>query len=344
MTKFTYMFLSLAILTAAIGSSAHIPFQSRNTIEGRVTTPDHRPIENVRVFLQNDGYSPIANTITDGSGRFRFMNIPANAYYVEVDPVGTDYERQSQRVEVNPISQRAGSGEMFRVDFVLVLRKSARGKSGGNPTGADVVVFVQEVPEPAKKEYLSGMKSLEKEDFTNAVDFFKRAVEIFPDYYDALDALGSEYVRSRNYQSALPLLTHAVEVNKQGWHGFYSLGIALSESNQRNEGLAALRRALELNQNSVNTNMRLAIILAKDEATHVEAIQLLKKVTQLAGDKVPDAYGHLASLYSKHQQYREAADALEAYLKFAPHASAEQREQYKNLIEQLRQKAKAQKK
>jgi lipopolysaccharide biosynthesis regulator YciM len=129
-----------------------------------------------------------------------------------------------------------------------------------------------------------------------------------------------------------------VEVNRNGWGALYALGIALLESDKRSEGLDALRRAVALNPNSVNANMRLGLELTRDENNRAEAIRALSTVTSLAGKCLPDAYLILASLYSKNNQYREAADALQLYLNASPHA--EQVESIKRKIEDLRKKQK----
>jgi len=313
--------------------------QGRNSIEGRVSTNDNRSLDNVRVFLLNDGYSQLKQMYTDGSGRYQFTSLPAGDYYIQVEPGGTGYEKQTQRVEVNPftMSRRPGA-EIFRVDFVLKPEKSRnKNAAAENPTANSAgSVFYQEVPRTAREKYESGMQSLSKSDLKAAEVDLVRAIELFPDYYDALEALGSEYTKHSFYDVATPLLTHAVEVNKRGWRAYYSLGIALVESNKRTEGLGALRRAVALNPESINAAMRLGLELAKSDESSDEAVKTLTNVTRMAGKKVPDAYLLLASLYTKKNQNREAADALEGYLQCVP--ASDQRESIKHKIEELRRK------
>ncbi|MFP5264423.1 MAG: tetratricopeptide repeat protein [Blastocatellia bacterium] len=336
----TNLLIAIVLAIAPLWS-ASAPAQSRSVVEGRITGPDNRPLSDVRVFLQTDTYSPLSSQITDGSGRYRFTNVATGNYYILVEPFGTDYERQLQRVEVNPFNVGRGptgvmrGGEIFRVDVMLKL--APRKNRDAAPAG---VVFHQAVPETAKQEYLNGIKSLEKDDFAAAAASLKRAIEIFPDYYDALETLGNNYVQRREYDPALPILQHAVEVNKDGWRSFYALGVALIETKQRNEGIQALRRAVELNPNSINANMRLGMTLASSEDMRADAIQALTKVAQLdKGKQVPQVYYYLAALYDKNQQYREAADALESFLQTIPPAETEKREKLKKMIEEKRQKA-----
>ena len=314
--------------------------QGRSTIEGRVTASNNRPLENIRITLQDDGYSPVGTAYTDVIGRFRFRNLRSGNYTILAEPGANDYERQTQRVEVRPFNERrGGGGEVFRVDIVMRAKEGARSSKGNLSTSTKGVVFYQKVPDVAKKEYLSGVKMLEKDSFDQAAASLTRAIELFPDYYDALELLGTEYVKRNKYKSALPFLSRAVEVNKDGWKGFYALGIAQYELNQREDGVKSLKRAVELNPDSANTNMWLGIALAQNAETRSEAIEALKKVTQLAGNNIPEAYFYLGALYGKTSQYREAADAFETFLKAAPQAG--ERDKIKQLIEEYRKKAKA---
>jgi tetratricopeptide (TPR) repeat protein len=317
--------------------------QNRNSIEGRVTTPDNKSLVNVPVFLLNDGYSQRGQTYTDGSGRFHFRNLGIGNYYVQVESAGTGYERQSQRIEVSPYAPAGGGGEIFRVDFVLKPEKRPKQTSLSEDVtpGADSVVFAQDIPLAAKEAYEQAEQSLKKNDLKTAEVKLVQAISIFPDYYDALELLGSEYVKHDYFDTALPLLAHAVEVNKNAWHSFYGLGVSLLELGRRSEGVDALRRAVQLNPKSINATMRLGLELAKEERYADEAIKLLLTVTHTSGKRLPEAYLILASLYSKNKQYQQAADALESYLRAAP--TSEQRDNVKLKIEELRHKARASK-
>ena len=313
-------------------------YQNRNTIEGRVQTSDHQPVSEVRVFLKNDSYSEIATTYTDGSGRFRFLNLMSGVYYVLIEPGALNFERQSQRVEAVAFTQRQnGGGEVFRVDFVV---KSTEAATTSGKYADRGVLFIQPVPDEARKEYANALKKLDKGDFGSAAASLSHAIEIYPDYYEALELIGTEYVKRQQYKPALPLLLHAVEVNKDGWRAFYSLGLAQYELNQRDAALQSLGRAVELNPSSPNAVMRLGIALAQDSARRTEAIHAFEKVIELAKDRVPTAYFYLGALYASDNQYRKAADAFETFLRVYPQAG--EREKIKRMIDEYKQKAKAQ--
>ena len=315
--------------------------QGRNSIEGRITTPENKSLDNVRVFLLNDSYGQRAQTYTNGSGRYQFSGLGPGNYYVQVEPAGTGYERQTQRVEVNPYDPLgSGGSEIFRLDIVLQPEKSRQSgnMNGDAPPGAVNVIFVQNIPPAAREAFNLGAESLKKDDLKTAEVQLIQAIKLFPDYYDALELLGTEYVKHAFYDSAVPLLAHSVEVNRNAWHSYYGLGVSLLELGKRQEGIEALRHAVSLNPKSINAAMRLGLELAKEDQYTDEAIKLFSNVTQMAGKQLPEAYLALASLHSKNKQYREAAKALEDYLHTSP--TAAQRENIKHKIEELRQKEK----
>ena len=321
---------------ADAGPYANLSLQARNTIQGTVRNSNLRPIGDVRVTLQNNSYSPIASAFTDASGQFRFGNLPPGIYYVEIEPGVQDYERQSQRVEA--VSRRAGTGEIFRIDITLKVKKNDDGTNLIVPANKSVV-FYQPVPNEAKKEYASAVKSLEKNEFNAASSSLNRAIELFPDYYDALELLGTESVKRKQYESAIPHLAHAVEVNKDGWRAFYSLGVAQYETNQWSDAVKTFQRAVELSPDSANSHMMLGMALATNGETRAEAIQALEKAVSLGRDKIPQACFYLGALYAKNHQYREAANSLEEYLRLSPKAT--ERDKIKKLIKEFREKANA---
>ena len=103
--------------------------------------------------------------------------------------------------------------ERLRLRVSTVRRdKPATTASTSTTVGA---VFVQEVPESAKKEYERGAELVQKNDRRKeGIEKLKSAVAMFPNYFAALELLGGEYVKAQEYESAVPLLTREVEVNK----------------------------------------------------------------------------------------------------------------------------------
>lgn len=327
--------VTLALLAALMFTGIAL---AQVTIDGRIKTEDGRSPEHVRVYLLDSMYTEKQVQYVASDGHFVFRTAARENYYIKIDAAEMDYEPQTVQVPTGQAPYGSGR-EVINLNILLKLREAVKRERAGVPPGSGSVAFVQPVPPPAREAYIKASKSLAKDDSAGAVASLKRALEIFPDYFDALEALGSEFVKQRDPGAAIPLLRHAIQVNDRGWKSHYALGVALVESQQRTEGVSELRRSIELNPESPNSHMRLGMELAKDPQAQTEATKELEKVTVLAGKSIPDAYFYLASLYSKQKQYKEAADALEAYLAAQSKVDEAQRAQYKKAIQQLREKA-----
>lgn len=315
--------------------AASAPIQNRNRISGRVSNTADKPLENVRITLLGGRLSQTGVEYTDSSGRFMFENLPRGIYTVLAEPIGTSYEQQSVQIEVNPYTPvTQGGNETIRVD--MALKPSAKKESRSSARA----VFYQPVPDAARKEYRRGLEALGKGDFERGAASLRRAIEIFPDYYEALELLGTEHVKRHEYQDAIPPLSRAVEVNRSDWRSFYALGIALTELKRPGDAVSHLKHAVELNPEWAYTHLRLGIALSQSESDTTGAVKQMKEALRLSGDNLPEAHLYLAYIYNRSARYQDAAASLEAYLRVSrDNLGPEQRQYYEELLEQIRQKA-----
>lgn len=264
----------------------------------------------VRVSLLNDNYQTIRTLLVDASGRFQFRGLNQGVYLVKVESTNSDYEEQTQRVEFQGSTRRRGGGgeEVFPVDFILRRKKR---QPRAEPPG---VVFAQAVPEAARAEYERGLNKVRDNKSAQAVPFLKKAIEIFPDYYLALELLGTEYVKAGNLSEAVPLLTRAVEVNEAATKSLYALGVATLKLNQPTEAVTWLQKAVAQEGDNVNAHLMLGI--AQGTIGRLEEAEAsLKRAYRLGGEQVPDVHLYLAGIYDKQKKYAEAIGELELLLK-----------------------------
>jgi tetratricopeptide (TPR) repeat protein len=294
-----------------------------NSISGHIS--DGRSgIPNLQVELLNDMDSVIQRTKTDSSGLFAFRRLTTGIFQVRVQTYGTSYIGQIKRVQLE--STRA----FEQVDFVLVSKQS----SSISPTGG--AVFVQEVPEQARREFDRGSDLLKSGRQKEGVAALKTAVEMFPSYFAALELLGMEYVKHQEFDPAIGILTKAVEVNRRAYQSLYGLSVAQQGLKQLPQAVESMRRAITLNPGSVNANLWMGMLL-RQSAKLDEAENYLKQADKLAESKSPDAHWQLALLFNDLKRYREAADELELFLKVQP--DSKDTELIKKLIQRLRQNA-----
>lgn len=328
------MLLLLGIFITLLGPSAEVTNPSSvfvqqsflNSISGHVSD-GRTAIPNLQVELLNDIDSVIQRTKTDSSGLFAFRRLSTGIFQVRVQTYGTSYIGQTKRVQL----ERTRAFE--QVDFVLGSRQSA------SITATPGAVFVQEVPEQARKEFERGSELLEKTDQQGeGVETLKKAIEIFPLYFAALELLGTEYVKQQEYELAIPVLTKAVEVNRRAYQSLYALSVAQQNLKQLPRAIESMRRATVLNQGSVNANLWLGMLLRQADKLG-EAETYLKQADKLAESKSPDAHWQLALLFNELRRYKEAADELELFLKIQP--DSKDAELIKKLIQRFRQQSAA---
>jgi Flp pilus assembly protein TadD len=336
--------MAVSVAAQGIGSPASSPtFNSgggpTNSISGFIFDAETRvPLADVYVELQTDTYSTIRRIKTDGSGRYTFAGIKSGQFRVRVLPFRTNYMEEIQDVDV--VNYQVGStvtSDAVYLDFYLKIDKR---KAGIDNTGVTGAVFAQDVPPEARSLYKKSLNYFKNaKDEQTGFETLKKAIEIYPTYYDALNQMGLEHVKRKQYFEALPYLVKAIDVNKRSYSSFYLLGLAAYNLKQMPEAVEAFRATTILNPQSFNAFLQYGMALRLNNNLKESEQALLKAQTLLKDNPSPEVCWQLAMLYEKLKRYEDAAKELEKYLKLSPEADAADKTRIKNIITQLRTKA-----
>ncbi len=305
--------------------------QSTFTVIGSVRNQSGQAVDGVRVSVMDENFQPIRTIFVDSSGRFTVRGLGQGRFTFRVETTGTPYEEQTQQIELQALRIRGGN-ETFPLDIRLKFKK------GKEPKADNASVFAQEVPAPARKEYDSGVKSLKSQKTDQAIASLKKAIQIFPDYYDALELLGAEYIKAAQFEAALPLLSHALEVNKRSYKCMYGVGVAHLKLNQLPQALEHLEKAAQMEPNNANAQMMLGLaygtgrVFDKSEAA-------FRKALEIGGEAAAEAHFYLAGLFNKQERYSDARQELEQFLKEGK--NVKDQTQIKAMIEKLKEKEKS---
>ena len=305
---------------------------NRNTITGFVFDPQRRPVTQVPVEVMNEVSQVLQRTRTDGSGRFFFTGLSGGRFSVRVLPFGTNFEEQTQEVEIiNFVRPGSATSENAQKDFYLRLRRNANEANAVTGT-----VFVQEVPEEAKKGYERAISALEQNRVETGIQELQNALKILPTYYLALEKLGIEYVKQQKYEYARDVLTRAVTVNARSFMGWYGLSYANYGLRQPQTAVEAAQKAVSINPNSIEAALLLGISL-RQARRFDESEKLLKQAKKISNGNSADVHWNLALLYAHNlKRYKDAAAELELYLKVLP--DAQNAAVIRKLIKQLRER------
>ncbi len=301
------------------------------TIIGKVRDQTGQAVSGVRVTLLDDNYGQLRMAFVDSGGGFRFSGIGSGVYHVRIEPAGTPYEEQTQRIELQSLRIRGAGNEPFPIDFVLRPRR-------GQPVPSRESVFAQNVPNAARDEYERGANHLRNNKTDLGFASLKKAIEIFPDYFDALELLGAEYVKQGQFELALPVLTRALAVNRRARKSLYSLGVAHLKLNHPADAVEWLKKSSEMDPNNPNVFMMLGLAHGNNRE-YEQSETAFKRALQLGGNAAAEAHFYLAGIYNKQERFREAWMRLELYLKEAQ--DIKDRNLVRSMIVKLKEKERA---
>ncbi|HEY8560387.1 MAG TPA: tetratricopeptide repeat protein [Pyrinomonadaceae bacterium] len=303
-----------------------------NRIEGIVWSPERQPVADIYVELLNDSFSSAGRIRTGSSGRFSFTGIPAARYTVKVLTSGSVYSEYSENIDLVTFTSRQSglsSSDAVYLDIYLKYDKRKANIGVGGTTGA---VFVQQVPDEARRLFQQGVKELNEKNDTG-FERIEEALKIFPDYFDALNTLGREYTERKEYQKALPFLVKSIGINQRSFSSFYALAYSLYKLNHRAEALEAARGARILGPNSINAQLLYGTLLRLDEKYEGAEESLLKAKKLAEESPTPEIHWQLALLYNRTNRNKQAAEELKTFLKLKPDAA--DKEEIKKLIIKL---------
>lgn len=310
-------FLKSLLFVAFLGSAAFVAIPCAGQLVGSSNTNTGHEIagsvrdsqtgqglDRVRVDLLSKEV-PVAFTFTTGDGEFIFSGVTNGQYDIQVNADG--FERFDQIVDVAHES-------VFGVDVDL---KRAAGTATSAP-GASVSVHQLGVPAKAQKEFDKAVDLMNsKSDFRGAVSEFDRAIQDFPNYYEAYAMQGAAFIALSDPTSAERVLRKSIDLSAGKYPAaLYILAGLLNSSKRYSEAEAAARQCLALDETSWHGHMELAralLGLGKLDEALTNALR--------AGDlesKNPKTFLVLANIHSAQRNYSAFLQDLDSYLALDP--------------------------
>ncbi len=316
--------------------------QGGNTISGHVFGSQRAPLDSITIELLDDFSRTIERVRTNTTGRYFFSRMPAGRYKIRVLPLGTNYREEEASVEIQNIYRDNGSGQRVvtayaneQRDFYLRVDRDERNLTSDT-------VFVQDVPEPAKRLYDEGIDLLKKDKKEDGYKKLIASIEAFPDYYMATEKLGLEYIEAKHFKAAAILMERVVQLNPKSYNGWYGLSYTYYSLGLNKDALSASKKASDLNPASADA-LLLTGTLFRLNSEYNESEKFLIKATKFAKPPNPNVHWELALLYGKNmKRYKDAADQLEIYLKIkteAPDADQAKVREIRTLIQDFRKKS-----
>ena len=137
-----------------------------------------------------------------------------------------------------------------------------------------------------------GVALKEKGDFNSAIPCFQKAIKLKPDYAEAHTNLGNILLVQRELNSAIPYFQKAIKLKPDYAEAHYNLGVTLQEKGDLNSAIKSYQKAINLNPEYQNAYYNLGVAL-DEKGDLYSAIPCFQKAIKLNPDYA-EAHHNLA--------------------------------------------------
>lgn len=108
------------------------------------------------------------------------------------------------------------------------------------------------INQQSREWYEKGVNANSEGKLNIAVKYFKKAIEIYPDYEDALFKLGYVLEKLKEYKEALKYYKKVLKLNPDSWDTWYSIGIVYAKMGKYKKSYKYLKKAFKLKPDNPN--------------------------------------------------------------------------------------------
>ena len=312
----------------------------RINITGRLIANARLPEQTIEVRLEGQSSERVGYAYTDGAGEFTFRSIvvsPDQIYYLIANVEG-----------FKPIRERLDYGRdlAFSPRLTIFLESEiVISTDGGGPSVVGVRQLKAKIPDKAIDEYKRALKDSSVGKHTSAVERLERAIKLAPDFYEAQNNLGAQYLRTQRFGDAEKAFTHARDLNPEAAEPLLNLGSlhyqqgeVQATAGKAEDSGAAFEKAVTLLEDAIRKNPLLApahqylgAALYKT-ASFERAESSLRRALEL-DSKLSDAELMLVNVYTRLNRFDDALKQVQSYLERNP--KAPQRAALERIKEQI---------
>jgi len=278
-------------------------------IEGRILLPSGQSADfNVKIIL-SEVHRPLTTLYTNKHAEFRFPNLREGEYYVQAVADEKIYEPVTQRVWLD-------RGQTYRLAITLRKKEEiAERKAGAQVVSASELD--RAAPPAAQKEYNQAVRWAGKGEARQAVERFQRAIAIYPDYLEARNDLGAQYLKLKRFDQAAEQFRIVLEKDPRYFNSRFNLGLVLIEQKDYAASIAQLNQAVTIDGAAPAPRLWLGVALLQT-GDLPGAERELSRALITGGVNFVAAHYYLAHIFMRRGDSAEASRALKAYLEASP--------------------------
>ncbi|MBA2737682.1 MAG: tetratricopeptide repeat protein [Pyrinomonadaceae bacterium] len=178
------------------------------------------------------------------------------------------------------------------------------------------IVFSTSVLAQKDDKYLIRARKLfDKKKYDEALEAYKKSFQINPNWKAAY-GIGSDYLRVENPTEAIVYFRKALQLKEDEPLIWYSLGYSFGKLNENDEAIPALQKAVALKPDYTDAWYNLGSVLFKS-GRYKEAVEAYKTTVNL-NPKDGEAYAFLGLAYSNTNNFDKAVESFRKAVKIAP--------------------------
>ncbi len=170
----------------------------------------------------------------------------------------------------------------------------------------------------AESLYSQGLGILSRDDYSRAVGYFEKAVEIDPNYAEAWYQAGFCYGMLGRHDDALKSSKQAAKLRPEWSETYINIGASSFALGQYKDAAEAYRQAAKIDGNNADAQYALGLSLNKLGRTD-EEILAFKRAIAIKPDYA-NAYEFIGAAYFKQKRYNESLAAFEQLKTYKPDA------------------------
>jgi tetratricopeptide (TPR) repeat protein len=168
----------------------------------------------------------------------------------------------------------------------------SNGATPARPAADPVPVSQLRIPSKAVKEFERSQKAFHSGDVPTSVEHLQKALQIYPDFIQAHNALGLRFIQLGEYQKALAEHQAALSLDPRRIETHQDLSFALLALNRSKEAEGEARQALDIDSRLVGSRYLLGRALIAQGRITSEGMEMLRQ----SEDAFPDASLVLAQI------------------------------------------------
>jgi tetratricopeptide (TPR) repeat protein len=287
--------------------SIHGQISSENLIVGPLT-----------VELSTPSRPGIIKAPVDG-GSFEFVGVTPGQYELQLSGAAGQI--------VHEESLLVTGGRQYLT--ISIPAKTKVGKSDG--ATVSIRQLQHKVPSEAQKEFAKGKTASKKGEHALALDHFRKAIQIDPEFLEAFNSAGASEMELGHFNEAAEQFQKAVDLVPDYPVALGNLSAALCKLGHYREAAEVARRTLKLDPLLLKVRYVLGLSLATVGGNQAEALDNLQR----AATEIPAAHLLAAKILVETDRRGDAAKQLEDYLR-SPAVEGVERPKVEAWLEQLR--------